>query len=483
MRGRTIALIALAFCGHAAVAIAQTSGGQTTEPDESRIGAEMRLERKLLAENCGSLKTLTSCATSIVTGHPLHVSFGSLAPLNGFGGGPAIVTHFTPRNWRITWSGDAVWAGGGAWRAGMYLKMFRTRIEPPRLAQPGEKPRQIRITEYPVYTAYAQTISLPSLAFYGIGADTPVSNKVAYGMTETIIGGSATIPIGKLVPPLRLSVLLEANGRLFDIRDGELDGVPTIGSGFTEATAPGLDTQPNYMQFGEGVRIRPWLFNDRLQLNYTFMYQQFLSTAGNNLLPPPAISSYSFQRWTIDLEHVVPLYRTAGGPVLRNERNTPNECSVSQSVHDCASITRDRWGSVNFRALISESQVGFGAAVPFYLQSTLGGSDINSQRTLASYDDYRFRGPHVILFQGGIEHALWGPIGAQLTFEGGKVAAQQDALNFDGWRHSIGVGMTVRAGGFPVLNASWHTGGPEGHHFIITMDAALLGGGSRPSLR
>jgi hypothetical protein len=420
MKGRTIALIALAFCGHAAAAIAQTGGTQTTDPNESRIGAEMRLQRELLAESCGSFKTLTSCATSIVTGHPLHVSFGSIAPLNGFGGGPAIVTHFTPKNWRMTWSGDAVFAGGGAWRAGTYFKAFRTKIEPPRLAKPGERVRPIRITEYPVYTAYAQTISLPSLAFYGIGADTSADARTAYGMTETIFGGSATVPFGKVVPPLRLSVVLEGNGRLFDIRDGELDGVPVIGSGFTEATAPGLDTQPNFAQFGEGVRIRPFLFNDRLQLSYTFMYQQFLSTAGNNLLPLPAISSYSFQRWTIDLNHVIPLYRTGGGPVLKDERNTPNECSISQSVHECASITRDRWGSVNFRALISKSQVDAGAAVPFYLQSTLGGSDINSERTLASYDDYRFRGPHVILFQGGIEHALWGPIGAQLQVRRGQ---------------------------------------------------------------
>jgi hypothetical protein len=480
MNIRAIFFIALALCSHAIGAGAQTSGAQTTDPNESRLGAEMRLERELLAENCGSLKKLTSCATTVVTGHPFHVSFGSIAPLNGFGAGPAIVTHFTPKNWRVTWSGDAVWSGSGAWRAGTYFKAFRTKIEPPRVALPGEKPRPIRITEYPVYTGYAQTISLPSLAFYGIGADTPVSNKVAYGMTETIIGGSATIPFGKLVPPLRLSVVLEANGRLFDIRDGELDGVPVIGSGFTEQTAPGLETQPDYVQFGEGVRIRPFLFNDRLQLGYTFLYQQFMSTAGNNLLPLPAISSYSFHRWTIDLNHVVPLYRTGGGPVLRDERNTPNECSVS---HTCPSMTRDRWGSVNFRALLSESQVGAGAAVPFYLQSTLGGSDINSQRTLASYDDYRFRGPHVILFQGGIEHALWGPIGAQFLLEGGKVASQPDALNFDDWRHSVGAGLTIRAGGFPVLNASWHTGGPEGHHFIVTMDTALLGGGSRPSLR
>jgi hypothetical protein len=179
----------------------------------------------------------------------------------------------------------------------------------------------------------------------------------------------------------------------------------------------------------------------------------------------------------------VPLYHSGGGPVLRDERNTPNECSVSQSVHACPSVTRDRWGSVSVRALLSKSQVGDNTAVPFYVQRTLGGSDINGQRALASYDDYRFRGSHRMLFQESIEHALWGPIGASLLFEQGNVAAQGAGLSLSELRHSVGIGATLRAGGFPVVSASWHTGGPEGRHFIFTIDTSLLGGGGRPRLQ
>jgi hypothetical protein len=473
MNTRVIALLALSVAGHAIAASAQTGGTQRDDPQEGRLGAEMRLEREHFAESCGSLKKFTSCAATLVTEHPFHLSIGSIAPQNGFGAGPAAVTHFTPKNWRLTWSGDAAFAPGGAWRAGTYLKVFRTKIEPPSLAQPGVRARPLRITEYPVYNVFAQAMSLPTLAFYGIGSDTVTENKTAYGMSQTILGGNATIPLSRVAAPLKLSVLLEANGRLFDIRGGTASDIPSIVSRFTEVTAPGLTTQPSYAQFGEGVRLRPLLFNDRLQLGYTFLYQQFASTE----------SSFSFQRWTIDLNHQVPLYRSGGGPILRDEQNTPNECSVSQSVHGCASVTRDLWGSVNFRALVSKSQVGDGAAVPFYLQRTLGGSDINGQRALASYDDYRFRGPHLMLFQEGIEHALWGPIGASLLLEHGNVAAQRAGLSFSGLRHSLGVGATLRAGGFPVMTASWHTGGPEGRHFIFTIDTSLLGGGGRPSLQ
>ena len=35
--------------------------------------------------------------------------------------------------------------------------------------------------------------------------------------------------------------------------------------------------------------------------------------------------------------------------------------------------------------------------MPFYLQPTLGGSDINGERRLASFNDYFFRAPNVLL--------------------------------------------------------------------------------------
>jgi hypothetical protein len=121
--------------------------------------------------------------------------------------------------------------------------------------------------------------------------------------------------------------------------------------------------------------------------------------------------------------------------------------------------------------------------VPFYLQRTLGGSDLDGQRALASYDDYRFRGPHLMLFQETYEQAIRGPLGAILLLEQGKVAAQNDGLSFSGLKHSVGIGATLRAGGFPAVTATWHTGGPEGRHFIFSIDTSLLGGGGRPSLQ
>jgi hypothetical protein len=458
----------------AALAIAFLSAtGICSFAQESRFQAELRLEGEDIKDDCSAIKKVASCAATLVTDHPVHVTLGSIAPQNGFGFGPALVTHFTPGDqWRNTWSSDAVYATSGAWRAGTYFKAIHTNVELPTVVPSGTAARPIRITEYPVLSAYAQAISLPKLAFYGIGADSLESNKSTYGMSEVIVGGGGTLPL-KVLPALKPAVFAEINGRMFDIRSGELSDTPQLAARFDESAAPGLNAAPAYVQFGEGVRVRPSAFDDALKLGYTFQLQQFVAPQ----------SEFSFRRWSLDLNHEIRLYHTSA-PALRRETNGPNECSVSPSTHACAPVTRDFWGTVGIRLFASKSQVGDEGAVPFYLQRTLGGSDIDGNRTLASYSDYRFRGPHVLLLQETFEHSLPRlPIGAFIQAEQGKAASQGEGLSFQSLRYTTTFGVTLRAGGFPVITASWSTGGREGNHFIVTMDTSLLGSGGRPSLQ
>ena len=66
-----------------------------------------------------------------------------------------------------------------------------------------------------------------------------------------------------------------------------------------------------------------------------------------------------------------------------------------------------------------------GSVVPFYLQPTLGGSDINGNPWLSSYSDYRFRAPNALLLREAFEHSIWGPIGFVFSADQGKVALAQ----------------------------------------------------------
>jgi hypothetical protein len=446
---------------------------------EGAFQAELRREGESLRHDCGSfdLKGVGGCVQALATEHPLHLSFGTLAPQNGMGFGPALVMHRTPNeNWKLNWSADVAGAFSGAWRAGGYLKIVRTAVKRPGVSGSGTAAASSTggIHPYPVFDVYAQTISLPKLAYFGLGPDTLESGKSFFGMRETIIGASTIYPVAGSGPMagLKLALLGEVNNRRVDIRSSDASGAPSIEQLYSDATAPGLSDQPGVIQFGEGVRIQPALANGRLRLNYMTRFQQFVATD----------ATASFRRWTLDLGHELPIY---GRPPASRSRDTnnPNDCSIDPSTAKCPAVSSNRGGTVNLRVFVSRSGVSDTAAVPFYFQQTLGGSDINGDRGLASYADYRFRGPKILLLQQSFEHALgkW-PVGVWIAADQGRVSLQGDQGDAGSFRKTIAAGLTMRAGGFPVAQFSWATGGSEGHHLALTISTSVLGGSTRPSL-
>jgi hypothetical protein len=81
---------------------------------------------------------------------------------------------------------------------------------------------------------------------------------------------------------------------------------------------------------------------------------------------------------------------------------------------------------------------------------------------LASYQDYRFRGPNLMFVQGAFEHVIWGPFGFIFTAEGGKIATARSDLGFYHFSHSFSTGFTIRAGALPVFSFQYAWGGTKG---------------------
>jgi hypothetical protein len=175
------------------------------------------------------------------------------------------------------------------------------------------------------------------------------------------------------------------------------------------------------------------------------------------------------------------LYRNTFSPRSR-DFNGPDECARSLSTASCPAISRNRGGTVSLRLLISESITSSGHMVPFYFQPTLGGSDINGEQLLPSYQDYRFRAPNLLLLRESFEHSIWGPLGFLFMADQGKVALTRGDIDFTNLKHSFAAGLTLRAGGFPMVSFLFAWGGNEGTHTIAWMNTSLLGGSARPSL-
>jgi hypothetical protein len=296
-----------------------------------------------------------------------------------------------------------------------------------------------------------------------------------FGERETVLGASAIYPLGsvRIISALHPALILGVNGRFVTIRSGQSDQAPPIERLYDDSAAPGLSQQRSFLELREGIRFKQSVANGGLRFNYLLTAQQFRTGTG---------TQSSFNRWTADLQHEIPLYRSVSSTGPR-DFNGPNECSQALGSSGCPPVqwSRNREGSIAFRLLVSGSSTSDGNQVPFYFQPTLGGSDINGQPLLASYQDYRFRGPNLILLQESIEHSLWGPVGVFAQAEQGKVAPTSGDINFTDLATSATVGVTLRAGGFPMVNLSFSWGG-EGHHVIGAMNSTLLGGSPRPSL-
>jgi hypothetical protein len=462
-QGRSLCVALLASAALAAACVPLCA-------QESALAADFRGEGERFDQSCIKF-SIGSCADLLFTDHPLHLAVGSLAPGNGFGSGLAFVAHYTPNeDWRFYWDADAVVSPNLSWRAGVYMTGVLIRHQKIIITTgpATKKPSNLALEEMPVFHVYGQGISLNQIGFYGLGQGTPRTESL-FGMTESIVGGNVVWPLWSA---LNLSLLAEVNGRFFSLRGSQTSTVPSLEQTGNESTAPGLINQPGYAQLGEGIRLSPSFARGYVRLVYTAKFQQWIATQ----------SGYTFQRFTADLSHQFPLYSSTRS-LQPHDFNGPDDCSSDPSSRTCPPISRNLEGSFGFRFLYTASFDPGAAGVPFYLDPTLGGSDINGTTLLPSYADYRFRGPDLMLLRGTFEHSIGKfPVGIKLMLDEGRVGLKPGDLGFSHLAHSYAAGITLHAGGLPLIDLLFAWGGHEGTHTVANISTSLLGGTSRPSL-
>ncbi len=456
------------------------TAGAARAQNESKLHADFRGEHERFGKSCPGfqLKALAGCGVFLFTDHPLHIAAGSIAPQNGFGTGIAFVAHFTPNEtWRLSWNTDAVGSINGSWRAGAYMKAIYTPVKNEDTSHGRPKNPQDSVPSGPdtVFHLYAQAISLNKLGFFGLGPATTVAARSFFGMRETILGTNALMPLSRLHMP-KVSFVGEVNGRFFAIRGSHGQPSPSIEALYNSVTAPGLASQPGYLQLVEGLQIGPFSPSKYFQLDYLVKFQEFFA---------PGTTASSFRRLTADVSHQFPI--NGHPPSPSNGSQGPDDCTKKIDADPCPNIPKPHRagfleGSVGVRLFISESIIPAGQILPFYLQPTLGGSDINGNGMLGSFQDYRFRAPNVLVLRGSFEHVIYGPLGFAFNVDEGKVALTRGNIDFSHLAHSYAAGFTLRAGGFPQVFLLFAWGGHEGTHTTAQMNMSLLGAGGRPSL-
>lgn len=486
-------LVLVVFCVAPALLSAQSS--DQNESFAANLHDDLVQEGVNLG-NCkhGNLAGISGCAETLFTGTPFHIAVGSLAPQNGVGFGLAAAEVYHPtycaswidftkppeagtRNachWSLNFNAEGLVTSNQSWRAGFYMSAVHLSTRRPQVHHPGEPGPKHPVRDFtgPSTTVnfYSETNSLNRIYFYGLGPYTTPAGRADFGLRENVTGASLILPVRAWwIDPAGISLLGEVNGRFPSQRGSYGDTSPSIEQLYNDTTAPGLTAKSNYFQAGEGIRLNPALPLKQLRLNYLAQFQQFV--AGGN-------SYESFRRFNADLNHTLVLYTKDVGKPQASRPPVPGAPNVPP-----ISPTRDVTGSLTARLFIQESIVNQGHIVPFFLQPTIGGSDLNGQAILSSYPDYRFRGPNLLWMHAAYEQSLGKlPIGLFLGVDDAKVGLHRDDISFDHLRHSYSAGLTLHAGGLPAVYVLFCWGGNEGSHTIANINTSLLGGSVRPSL-
>jgi hypothetical protein len=353
-----------------------------------------------------------SCAIDFFRSRPFHFVAQTVVPGSGVGGGGQYGRDLN----RDIWQNRLVLTGVFTIRKFWFTEAKFT-------AQRPHFGSWINSEEDFAIKLYARNRQMPSMPFYGLGPNTNLNNAVRFSQRDTRAGIIVSNPLASW---LGLNGTFES---LWPSIGGVVgSNVVSIQQVYNEQTAPGLNTQPNFLHYE--VMVRPHhLFADRLLVDYRLRYGYFEDTSTGH---------YSFRRLETDFGHSFFPERTNGHRRL------------------------DSILTVRFR--ISMSDVNSAKAVPFYLQETVGGSDMENDATLRSFRDYRFRAANLFLVQTEYNRRLIGPVGLLLFHDAGKATQARSDLNFNNLHQGFGGGLSFFLGGKVVFRAYVGLGGGEGAH-------------------
>ena len=357
----------------------------------------------------------------VFTGEGIHPSLGSIVPGSGMAGGLALNLARATSSPPIRYSGNVEARGSmnGFWVAGGQLNLLGAAAT--------------SNDEHIHATISAKHYSLPKLTYFGLGNSSALSNETVYGIETTNARAAIDVPL-----PYSFTFSAASEG-LWANPEGNHDShLPSIEHRFTPADTPALNVATTFFVYGVGMGWKypaaERMYGYRTSVNGTF--KVFHEATGD---------PFSFRRV---------------------------EAAWEQQYTPRANVDL---GSFSLTSRLVESIAPAGNAVPFYLQPTLGGSDIDNVSNLRSYRDYRFRGPNALSFQADYERAIKDPLGVLFFYDVGKVALRRSDLDISHMRHSFGIGVTLRAGNLPVIKLYYAWGGREGTHTTFGGNTNALG--------
>jgi hypothetical protein len=310
---------------------------------------------------------------------------------------------------------------------------------------------------------YGTHRSIKSLSFYGIGSRT-ADTEYLFKETETYGGVIVRMPLWNW---------LRVDGQVEDRQPSLPAGAGDVGASFSEATAPGLASQPNFMHYAATIRTDATHIAERASnplgassrgvaqpLMKSRVVSRFQNSGGYHWYNDSETGHYSFQQFVFDGDESF-----AFGSVLQRFVAPGTSWLVAHLCNGNKATDTCDFGTLDVKPFVVLSSVAGTRAVPFYFQPTLGGSDIESRSSLRGFDNYRFRDADVAVLQLEYGRPIVDPISAFVFYDGGTVGSSLSDLSASRIRQDTGVGVAVRLQGRVVLQIFAAVGAGGGVHF------------------
>jgi hypothetical protein len=452
------------------------------------------------------------CLEAIFSEDPLHATFSGMPPGNGIAVGAVLEqnTHYVspfapPTTTRLApgtaelqppntststvpalgslWSADgrisAIGSANGSWAAtGMLTLMPRGYKPSHRVDRNGVQVQCNKLAFLctgKIFGLHFESAhrSLETISFYGIGPKSPTI-KYTYRQNDTYGSFRASLPIADW--------LAVESG--LEVRQTDLPPTTnsnSVSANFTVATAPGLTAQPTFTHSYVALRTAPLLYvspkTDDRDENHTgpLMKPYLLLTLRNSAeyhwYAAHSDPASSFQQFVLDSDENIQI-ATMTRHYVQVQDIKGSRLWYKMLARDCGDTGIDwskpldyvlkvrqrcNYGNLDIRAHMVASRTGPGSSVPFYLQPTVGGSDIDSRLSLRAYPDYRFRGPDALAVQADLSL----PLDLLVFYDAGTVGPAFSSLSFGHLRQDAGLGFGISLQGNLVAQAymAWGSSG------------------------
>jgi len=227
--------------------------------------------------------------------------------------------------------------------------------------------------------------------FYGLGIDTTDATRVDYGIRSTDFSTRAAAHVTSW-----MRIGADVGYYIPAVRHGRDDNLRTIGSIFTDVTAPGLAQQPHFVHDSVFAEVDS-------RDAHGFPRRGGFYRAAYSLWNDRTLEQYDFRRIDIVGSHF-----------------------VSVAPNDVVAL-RLALGYANNRP---------GDRVPFYLMPYVGGGD-----TVRSFREFRFRDENAGVFNVEFRHKVHSMVHLAGFVDFGKVAHDWQDINPTNMRHAYGFGV------------------------------------------